>query len=61
MTSKTNAEVNVNVKFGLTISDYLYRIKHMYSDRQAWANSVDPKETPKNSPGYTLFATHLTI
>ena len=23
-----------------------YRIYHMYSDRQAWANSVDPDEMP---------------
>ena len=25
-----------------------YRIYHMYSDRQAWANSKDPDETPQN-------------
>ena len=26
-----------------------YRIYRMYSDRQAWANSVDPDETPQNA------------
>ena len=25
-----------------------YRIYHMYSDRQACANSIDPDETPQN-------------
>ena len=28
--------------------DY-YRIYHMYSDRQAWANSLDPDETLRNA------------
>ena len=27
----------------------VYRIYHMYSDRQAWANSLDPEETPQNA------------
>ena len=26
----------------------IYRIYCMYSDRQAWTNSVDPDETPQN-------------
>ena len=26
-----------------------YRIYHMYSDRQAWANSIDPDKTPQNA------------
>ena len=34
-----------------------YRIYHIYSDRQAWANSIDPDETPQT----TLFATHPAI
>ena len=25
---------------------------HMYSDRQAWANSVDPDETPQNAASH---------
>ena len=29
-----------------------YRIYHMYSDRQAWANSIDPDETPQNAASY---------
>ena len=36
----------------------------MYSDKQAWANSVDPDETPQNvktvcySLGFKLFSIH---
>ena len=26
-----------------------YRILHTYSDRQAWANSVDPDQTPRSA------------
>ena len=29
-----------------------YRIYRMYSDRQAWANSVDPNETPQNAASH---------
>ena len=29
-----------------------YRIYHMYSDRQAWANSIDPDETPQNAASH---------
>ena len=34
---------------------HVYRIYHMYSDRQAWANSIDPDETPQNA------ASHLDL
>ena len=30
----------------------IYRISHMYSDRQAWANSIDPDETPQNAASH---------
>ena len=30
----------------------VYRIYHMYSDRQAWANSIDPDETPQNAASH---------
>ena len=33
----------------------VYHIYHMYSDRQAWANSLDPDETPQN------MASHLSL
>ena len=26
-----------------------YHIYHMYSDKQTWANSIDPNETPQNA------------
>ena len=29
-----------------------YSIYHMYSDRQAWANSIDPDETPQNAASH---------
>ena len=29
-----------------------YHIYHMYSDRQAWANSLDPDETPQNAASH---------
>ena len=29
-----------------------YRIYHIYSDRQAWANSIDPDETPQNAASH---------
>ena len=29
-----------------------YRIYHMYSDRQARANSIDPDETPQNTASH---------
>ena len=29
-----------------------YRIYHMYSDRQAWANNLDPDETPQNAASH---------
>ena len=29
-----------------------YRIYHIYSDRQAWANSLDPDETPQNAASH---------
>ena len=35
--------------------NHYYRIYHMYLDRQAWANSVDPDETPQNA------ASHLSL
>ena len=28
------------------------RIYHMYSDRQAWANSIDLDETPQNAASH---------
>ena len=31
---------------------FIYRIYHMYSDRQAWANSIDPDETPQNAASH---------
>ena len=40
-------EGNQSSLCGRTISLlYEYRIYRTYSDRQAWANSVDPDETP---------------
>ena len=30
----------------------MYRIYHIYSDRQAWANSIDPDETPQNAASH---------
>ena len=33
-------------------SQFIYRIYRMYSDRQAWANSVDPDETPQNAASH---------
>ena len=41
-----------------------YRIYHMYSDRQAWANSLDRDETPQNAAshlGIHVFATRPAI
>ena len=29
-----------------------YRIDRIFSDRQAWANSVDPDETPQNAASH---------
>ena len=34
---------------GAARQDFPYRIYHMYSDRQALANSLDPDETPQNA------------
>ena len=31
---------------------YIYCIYRMYMDRQAWAKSVDPDETPQNATSY---------
>ena len=31
------------------LQKHTYRIYRKYSDRQAWANSVDPDETPQNA------------
>ena len=42
--------------------NFLYHIYHMYSDRQAWANSVDPDTTAEYvSLGSKLFPTHPAI
>ena len=30
----------------------IYRIYHMYSDRQALANSIDPDETPRSAASH---------
>ena len=32
----------------ICLNSAMYRINHMYSDRQAWANSIDSDETPQN-------------
>ena len=36
----------------LSINNEQYRIYHMYSDRQARANSIDPDETPQNAASH---------
>ena len=33
-------------------ADKLYRIYHMYLDRHAWANSIDPDKTPQNAASH---------
>ena len=58
MTSLGLTVQSYNFKVWITICffyKYSYRIYHMYSDRQAWANSIDPDEMPQN------MASHLGL
>ena len=36
----------------LSLKSHIYPIYHIYSDRQAWANSTDPDETPQNAESH---------
>ena len=40
------------LKHQVYLKHILYRIYHMYSDRQGWANSIDPDETPQNTASH---------
>ena len=46
------ADSHKNLSSRQKSKDLGYRIYRMYSDRQAWVNSVDPDETPQNAASH---------